>query len=254
MDLISIIIPYYNKKKYIKSTLSSILNQSYKKFEILIIYDDPSKVDLKYIKKLIKKDKRIKLKINRKNIGAGPSRNIGIKLSKGKYICFIDADDLWKKNKLKLQINFMKKNNYFVSHTSYYILNKFNQIIQYRKARNFLAFKNLLTSCDIGLSTVMIKRSIMNQNFKFSNLRTKEDFVLWLKISKKNIAIQSLDIPLTKWRSIEGSLSSSIIQKLKDGYKVYYFYLNFGYLKSLYLLFLLSINFLIKSYKSKIDV
>ena len=243
MDLISIIIPYYKKKKYIKSTILSILEQSYQKFEIIIIYDDNCNDELKYLKNFVKIDRRIKLLINNKNIGAGPSRNNGMKLSKGKYICFLDADDLWRKNKLKIQLNFMKKNNFHISHTSYQIINKQNKIIQYRKAKNFFSYEKLLKSCDIGLSTVMIKRTIISKNIKFASTKTKEDFILWLKILKKRIPINALNMPLTKWRYLESSLSSSTFQKLKDGYKVYKIYLNFGNLKSLYLLSLLSIIF-----------
>ena len=105
----SIIIPYYKKKLFIKQTITSILNQTFKNFEVLIIYDDEDKSELFFLKELIKKDKRFKLILNKKNLGAGESRNKGIKNAKGKYICFIDADDLWDKNKLKLQINFMRK-------------------------------------------------------------------------------------------------------------------------------------------------
>ena len=111
MDLVSIIIPYFKKREYISSTLNSVLKQTYKNLEIIIIYDDQEKEDLKFLKKLIKSDKRISLIINKKSSGAGVSRNNGIKKCKGKYVSFIDADDLWKKNKLELQIKFMKKKN-----------------------------------------------------------------------------------------------------------------------------------------------
>ena len=111
MRLVSIIIPYY-KKKYIEQTLRSILSQKYKNFEILIVYDDIDKEDLYLLKSLKKKDNRIKLFVNSKNIGAGMSRNKAIKLSKGSYIAFIDADDLWHPNKLKTQLNYMIKKNF----------------------------------------------------------------------------------------------------------------------------------------------
>jgi teichuronic acid biosynthesis glycosyltransferase TuaG len=109
VDLVSIITPYYKKKKYIESAINSVLQQTYKNFELIIIYDDENKEDLNFLKKIIKKDKRIKIYINKKNLGAGRSRNKGIKLSKGSTIAFLDADDLWFHNKLQKQIFFMKK-------------------------------------------------------------------------------------------------------------------------------------------------
>ena len=97
MSKISVIIPYFRKKNYIKKTLLSVLNQSFRKFEVLVIYDDDEQVELEFLRKLIKIDKRIKLIINKKNLGAGQSRNIGIAKAKGEYISFCDADDIWKK-------------------------------------------------------------------------------------------------------------------------------------------------------------
>ena len=94
MSKASIIIPYFKKKKYFKKTINSVLKQSYKNFEIIIIYDDDDKTDISFIKDIKNLDKRIKLIINNKNIGAGYSRNKGINKSSGKYICFIDADDV----------------------------------------------------------------------------------------------------------------------------------------------------------------
>ena len=110
MQLASIIIPYYKKKNYIYKSINSALNQSYKNFEIILIYDDQDKEDLVFLKKKYGKNKKIRIIDNKKNIGAGMSRNIGIEVSKGRYIAFLDADDEWNKNKLKEQINFMLKN------------------------------------------------------------------------------------------------------------------------------------------------
>ena len=183
MKLVSIIIPYYKKKSYFEQTLKSILKQKYKYFEILIIYDDNNKEDLPFLKTLKKKDKRIKLFINKKNIGAGMSRNKGIKLSKGKYIAFIDADDLWHPQKLKIQLNFMIRNKVLISHTSYNIINQKNLKIGYREAKK-IEYKDLLKSCDIGLSTVMIKKTLLKNRY-FAKLKTKEDYILWLKLAKK---------------------------------------------------------------------
>ena len=107
--LISIVITYYKKKDFIKKTLESILNQTYKNYEVIFVYDQEEKKDLEFIKKLLLKFKNLKLIINKKNFGVSKSRNIAIKHVKGKYLAFIDSDDLWKKNKLMTQFNFMKK-------------------------------------------------------------------------------------------------------------------------------------------------
>ena len=208
MDLISVIIPYYKKRKYIKKTINSVISQSYKKIEIIIIYDDEDKEELNYIKECIQNDKRFKLVVNKKNVGVGESRNRGIKIAKGKYVSFIDADDLWKKDKLKNQINFMKNNNIKYSHTSYEIIDDRKKVIGYRKAKSYDDYLELINSCDIGLSTVTIEKKILSKKLLFPKIKTKEDFVLWLLILKKGIKIHSLNKNLVQWRKSKNSLSS----------------------------------------------
>ena len=105
MELISIIIPYYKKKEFIFETLNSINNQSYKNYEILIIYDDENLNDLKYLKDIVNEKKNIRILINEKNSGAGISRNNGIIKAKGEFIAFLDSDDYWHKEKLLKQLN-----------------------------------------------------------------------------------------------------------------------------------------------------
>ncbi|MDA9177284.1 glycosyltransferase family 2 protein [Candidatus Pelagibacter sp.] len=246
MDLISVIIPYYRKKDYFLKTINSVLRQTYKNIEIIIIYDDEKKKELKLIKKIVSLDKRIHLIINKYSLGAGLSRNKGIKKSKGKYIGFIDADDLWKNNKLELQIKFMKKRNALISHTNYKIINKQNKVLNSRVAKDFNNVNELLKSCDIGLSSVVVKKEVLIGNCLFASLKTKEDFVLWLNILKKNIKILSLKKNLMYWRKLDNSLSSSILQKLFDGFRVYNNHMKFNWMKSLYFLFYLSLNFLRK--------
>ena len=99
MKLVSVIIPYYRKIKFIEHCINSVLKQTYRKMEVLIIYDDSSNEDFKKILQIKKKDKRIKIIRNKANKGAGLSRNLGIKKSKGKLLAFLDADDLHAQNK-----------------------------------------------------------------------------------------------------------------------------------------------------------
>ena len=231
MDLVSVIIPYYKKRKFISETLDSAINQSYKSLEIIIIYDDVNKTDIEFLKKIAKKDNRIKIIENSEKMGAGKSRNIGIEQSKGKYIAFLDADDIWHLDKLKKQINFMEQYKYFISHTTYSIINENKDILGKRVAKNFLRLSEILKSCDIGTSTVVLHKNLITQNVKFASLATKEDFVLWLRILKNNVSIYGLNEDLTFWTKSKNSLSSSTFQKLVDGFRVYYNYMNFGFIK-----------------------
>ncbi len=246
MSLVSIIMPYYKKKLFVEDSVKSILNQSYKNFEIILINDDIEKKD--FIETISNIDQRIRLIHNNKNLGAGLSRNKGIKYSNGEYIAFCDCDDLWKKNKLENQLSFMKQFDLDFSFTSYDIIDEDSNFITKRKADDNINFKKLRNSCDIGLSTVIIKKNIFdNQRYEFANLKTKEDYVLWLKLAFDEIEMKGIDQNLTSWRKNKDSLSSSTIQKLMDGYKVYRVYLGYGVFKSLFCLTVLSINFILKN-------
>ena len=247
MDLVSVIIPYYKKRNFVKETIVSVINQSYDYLEILIIYDDTNLNDFEYLKEISKLDNRIKIINNDKRLGAGLSRNKGIEQSSGKYIAFIDADDTWVPDKLKDQISFMKKNNYQISHTSYFIIDEKKKIIGQRRARDLLSINEVLKSCDIGLSTVIIEKNvIVKTNTKFPQLVTKEDFVFWLILLKKNYKFYAFDSNLTNWTASKNSLSSNTIQKLFAGFKVYNSYMKFNMIKSIYYLICLSLNYLKK--------
>jgi teichuronic acid biosynthesis glycosyltransferase TuaG len=111
--------------------------------------------------------------------------------------------------------------------------------------------KLLLSSCDIGLSTVIMKKEIITNKIKFANINTKEDYVLWLKITLNNKKIFALKNNLTKWRKLNDSLSASKIQKLYDGYLVYRKYMNFSLAKSFIRLLLLSFNYGLKGLRNK---
>ena len=223
-----------------------MLSQSYKNFEIIIIYDDEENTDFIFLKKIKNLDKRIFLFKNKKNIGAGLSRNKGIKLSRGKFIAFLDADDTWHRDKLKKQIYFMKKNSIKISCTSFIVTDPDGNYLKSRIVKKIYTFNDLLTDCPIGLSTVMIKKKIINKNIKFPNLKTKEDYVLWLKISKI-YSIYGINSKLTYWRNTDNSLSKNITQKFLDGFRVYKIYMNLSVIKSSYHLILLTINYLLKN-------
>ena len=246
MKLVTVIIPYFKKKKFVIETINSVLKQTYSKFEIILIHDDPYNPDYKDLIKFKKRDKRIKLIKNSKNIGAGFSRNKGIKKAKGFYIAFCDGDDTWKKDKLKKQINFMEKNKINFCFSSYNKIDFRGKKIKSVIAPKNQSFQNLLRDCKIGLSTVILKKKML-KNHKFSNMKTKEDLLLWINLSKKYNLV-GYDKILSNWRKLDDSLSANFYQKMKDGFSLYHKHLEFNFLKSLYFLFLLSFNFVRKNF------
>ncbi len=249
MNLVSIIVPYFKKRNYIKKCIRSVLKQDYTNFEIIIVYDDEDLRDVNLIKSIKKLDKRIIVIYNSKNKGAGFSRNLGIKYAQGDLIAFLDSDDVWKKDKLRLQIEFMNKTNADFSFTSYEIINSIGiKQNKKREAESILNYKSLIRSCDIGLSTVMVKKSLFNNYYKFPNLKTKEDYVLWLKFAKKKIILHGLNLVLAQWRITDNSLSSNASQKIFDAFLVYYKYMKFNFFKSCASVFFLSLNYIKKKY------
>ena len=230
---VSIIIPYFRKRIFFKETIKSITNQSYKNFEIILIYDDINQYELKFVKDILKNFKDKKILVNKNNLGPGNSRNKGVLKAKGDYIAFCDADDVWKKNKLLNQLNFMKKNKLNFSHTSYSIIDEYSKTMGKFKIKKKLNYQDLLKSCDIGLSTVMTSKKILLKN-KFCSLKTKEDYELWLRLSKKEKLLRGLDKDFSSWRITKNSQSSSLIQKLLDSFRVYCCYEKYNILTSLF--------------------
>jgi teichuronic acid biosynthesis glycosyltransferase TuaG len=248
MKKVSVIMPYYKKLCFFEEAYNSVLNQNYSNIEIIIIYDDDDLTELSFIKKIINNRKNTILIINKKNYGAGFSRNIGINRSQGFYISFLDCDDVWKKNKLRNQVSIMNKLKLDFSFTGYTVINENNNFLYNVPAKNFLTHADLLKSCDIGLSTVMIKKEIFKR-FKFSGMITKEDYLLWLQISKNNKIIYGIKKPLSLWRKCNNSLSSNIVQKIRDAFNIYYKHEKQGFIKSLISIIILSFY----AYKKKLD-
>ena len=225
---ISIIIPYYNDTENISKSVSSVLKQSYKNYEILIIDNELSKQSKKILRQIKSKSKKIKILTNNFQKGPGLTRNIGIKKAVGKFCAFLDSDDAWHRNKLQFQLKFMNQKNADISFTSYIGVKK-NKKIYEVLAPNFLDYNNLLQACPICCSSIMIKSEIIKKNL-FKNYLTKEDYELWLRLSKK-IRFFGIKNKLTYYNVRNKSLSSMHLNKLTNAFKIYR-NLNFSYIMS----------------------
>ena len=154
--LVSIIIPYYKDKNNILYSVKSAINQSYKNIEVIIIDDENSDESKKRLLNLKKKNKKIKVISTKKNLGVSQARNLGIKHSSGKLVAFLDSDDIWKKDKLKKQVHFMKKNKIDFCYTDYYGFVGKN-ILYTVNIKKVFDYNGMLSECPISCSSVLKK-------------------------------------------------------------------------------------------------
>ena len=223
--LVSIVIPYYQCKDYISQSVNSVIKQTYKNWEIIIIDDENSKISQNLLNKIQATHKNIKIFSTKSNIGVGHARNLGINKSKGKLIAFLDSDDYWHKSKIEKQIFFLRKKKVNVCYTGYSAFYK-NKIVYKPRIPLFMNYNNFLKECPICCSSVLMKKKILN-NFKFNNYKNKEDYDLWLRITKKNINFFGLKEHLTFYRIRKNSLSSFQLSKIINAFNIYKKY--YGY-------------------------
>ncbi len=220
-ELVSIITPVYNSSRYIKETIESVLKQTYSNFEMICV-DDCSTDNSGYlIKQYQQEDNRIKYIRLDKNSGAAFSRNIALESARGRYIAFLDSDDIWEKDKLDIQINFMKENQAGFSFTSYQMMdisgNLFDRII---KVPNKINYSGLLKNTIIGCLTVVIDKRIVG-DFRMPQVRNSQDYATWLQILKQGHIAYGINQNLARYRKVTGSISNNKLKALKSNWKVY---------------------------------
>ena len=241
--LVSIITPSYNSTKYISQTIDSVINQLYENWEMLIIDDCSPDNANEIIEKYSKKDIRIKLIKLTKNSGPAIARNEGIKQAKGKYIAFLDSDDIWLPEKLEKQVNFMKNNNLAVTCSSYYTIDENNNKINTRIVKELFSYSDMLKSNYIGNLTGIYDCEKLGKVY-MDNVG-HEDYTLWLKIMKKVATTKAISEPLAKYRILNNSISANKLKVLKWQWNIYRNIVRLDIFRSLYY-FLCYIYFSIK--------
>lgn len=219
--LVSIITPVYNAENFIADTIESVINQTYTEFEMLLV-DDCSKDQSKLVIDKYTSDSRIKYVKLSENSGAAVARNKGLELAKGKYIAFIDSDDVWHNDKLEKQIQFMIENNYGFTYTNFEFMDENGELKKKSpKLPDKLDYKGLLKNTAIACSTVCINRDLVG-DFKMPLVRKGQDTATWLQILRNYPAAYLLDEPLNSYRIRTGSLSENKVQALKRTWNTYY--------------------------------
>lgn len=231
--LVSIIMPNYNSAKFIKETIDSVIAQTYANWELIIVDDCSTDNSIELIRQY--KDNRIHILKNSVNSGAAVSRNNAIKASKGRWIAFLDSDDLWAPDKLLRHLRFMTQTQTAFSFTHYAVLNSENRLItEFAPSKDEYDYNAILKHCYIGCSTVIYDSEKIGKFYMPTDAPKREDFACWLSILKSGENAVCLHQCLTTYRVHSNSVSSNKTKMIKHQWNVYRKTERLSLLKSLY--------------------
>lgn len=219
-ELVSIIIPSFNKQDFIGECVQSVVDQVYENWELIII-DDASTDLTKNVLNEFDKNIKIKTIYLKKNKGPSFCRNLGVREANGTYVAFLDADDFWTKDKLVDQINFMKNNDYKFTFSDYFTFKgkKTNEIIRKTNITDYFDYQSFMKNSSINTSSMIIKKTILGTT-RFKNLRLLEDYVFKCDLLKKGHIAYKLNKCSVSYRLFPDSRSSSKIKNLIHLWKI----------------------------------
>lgn len=222
-ELVSIIVPVYNSENFIRDTIKTVKEQTYTNWELLLVNDCSTDESKNLIEQYVKEDERIKLINLENNSGAAVARNTGIEQAEGKYIAFLDADDLWHKEKLQKQIKFMEDNKCEFSFSSYEFVDKDgkrnDKVV---KVPYKITYKQALKNTTIFTSTVMLDvQKLGKELIKMPDVRRGQDTATWWKILKQIDNAYGINEVLSYYRRSNESLSANKIKALKRTWNLY---------------------------------
>lgn len=240
--LVSIVTPMFNSAKYIRDAVNSVINQEYRFWEMIIIDDGSTDDSTEIVREFALKDKRIKLVMQDKNQGVVAARNRGISEAKGRYLAFLDSDDMWHPQKLSTQLEFMNKEDIAFCFSDYEIVKDNGQLSGKRIiVPKTLNYQQLLRGNRIGCLTVLIDLQKVH-SIKMPNIR-HEDYATWLSVlNTYNLTAYGINTPLAYYRRAENSLSSNKFKTIIWNWNIYRKYLKLGTIESCYRLIIFSLT------------
>ncbi len=232
--LVSIITPCYNSADFIVPTIQSVLDQSYQNWELMVI-DDCSKDDTcQIVEGFAQRYSNIKLVKLPQNRGVANARNIGLEHTRGKYVAFLDSDDIWLKDKLALQVTYMEDKNLAMTFCAYHRIDEEGKIISAKiEAPYSVNYRQLLSHNVIIFSTSLTLRSAIG-DLKFKKAG-HEDWIFWLDLFKKSITGYGINDALVWYRIRKGSVSANKLKVIGYTWKILRESEKLGLFESMYL-------------------
>lgn len=235
-ELVSIITPTYNAEKFITETLKSVQNQTYQNWEMILVDDASTDETVKIISAFAEKDSRIKLFKLEKNSGNGFARNIALEKAIGKYIAYLDADDLWFPNKLEKQIQFLKDDNLHFTFSFYDCIDEEGNSLKRRvEAPTNLTYDELFFCNYVGNLTAIYDADYFGK-IVIEATQKRQDWRLWLTILKQIQVTKPVPEPLAFYRIRKDSISSSKFKLIKHNFGVYREFHGFNFVFSVLLM------------------
>lgn len=219
--LVSVIMPCYNMEQFITDTIRSVISQTYTDWELLIVDDTSTDGTVALVQSFAEQDDRIRLSVNAEHAGIAPTRNRCIEKATGRYLAFLDADDVWHPDKLQQQLQFMQEHKVGFSYSSYDLIDETGKPLgKTIQTAGDLDYKAYLRNTIIGCSTVMLDTDLVGK-VTVPNFRTSEDTATWLDILKKGFKAYAITEPLTSYRIRRKSASSNKMKAAADLWRVY---------------------------------
>ncbi len=231
---VSIITPFYNSKDNFELTFQSVLSQTYKDWEWIIVDDYSTDGSIEYLKHLMGKDERIKIVFSEKNGGSAVARNKGLSITSGRYITFLDADDTIDPTYLESQVEFILFNGPLI--TAGYRRDNDGKISTFIP-RESITFKAALKGNDMSCLTTMYDKEVIGDIKFHEDFLRDEDYVFWLEILKRGYVCKTNQEILATYYLHENSKNSKKTKLFKSRYNVYHKVLGYNSLKALWLIF-----------------
>lgn len=234
-NLVSIITPLYNGEKYVSQTIESVLSQTYSNWEMIIINDGSKDKSKDIVEEYTKKDSRIKL-FSQHNSGSSAARNNALRRANGKYICFLDADDIWENIFIEKQIEFIENKNAKIVFSSFKRINENNEEI----LRPFIVplkvnYQSILKTCSLSCLTTLFERETFKHISFNEELRSmRDDHAFWLALLKTvDYAYGNPEI-LASYRIFDKSTTANKRKVMLPQFNIYYKVEKLGLLRSIY--------------------